>query len=479
MGQAGIPSDTVATSPRVLIVCEHASARFGGEAALPLHYFRVLRNRGYAVWLITHARTRDELRNLFPDEERIVYVEDTRLHQLMWRAARFLPAKLANFSVGFVSRLACQLEQRRLARRLIAAERIDIVHQPMPVSPREPSMMYGLGAPVIIGPMNGGLDYPPAFRGNSPLIERSFIHFGRWSASILNRLMPGKRRATFLLVANSLTRRSLPSGVCSRIIEMVENGVDLSLWQPAPDREHQASAALPITFLFLGRLIALKSVDLLLYAFERASRQVSIRLIVAGDGPERSRLEALAGQLEIVSAPPARPGGVAFNGWLSQADAAAELQRADCLVLPSVHDCGGAVVLEAMSASKPVIATAWGGPRDYLDESCGVLVPPTSRQALIEGFSEAMVRLAKSPQTRHTMGRKGREKILSHYDWELKVDRVLHIYQEALGHDKSQIVHATGGRASQAAKLGKVQQDGLLQAPVVTPVDSRKDFKPQ
>ena len=465
--------------PRILIVCEHASARFGGEAALPLHYFRVLRNRGYAVWLITHARTRDELSEIFPGEERIVYVEDTRLHRLLWHAARCLPTRLANFSVGFVSRLACQLEQRNLARRLITAHRIDIVHQPMPVSPREPSMMYGLGAPVIIGPMNGGLDYPPAFRGNSPLIERGFILFGRWSASILNRLMPGKRRAAFLLVANSLTRRSLPSGLCRRVIEMVENGVDLSLWQPAPARPRQASASLPVTFLFLGRLIALKSVDLLLYAFERASRQVAVRLLVAGDGPERSRLEALAGQLRILSAAPARPGTVAFKGWLSQAEAAAALQRADALVLPSVHDCGGAVVLEAMCAGKPVIATAWGGPKDYLDETCGVLVPPTNREALIEGFSEAMIRLAMSPETRHTMGARGREKILSHYDWELKVDRVLQIYREAMGQDESQIPQVTGGEMSEAARLGEAQQDGLLQAPGVAPVDSPDDLKPR
>ncbi|HVS78553.1 MAG TPA: hypothetical protein VHE11_16550, partial [Steroidobacteraceae bacterium] len=131
--------------PRVLIACEHASARFGGEAALPLHYFRVLRDRGYDVWLITHARTRDELTGLFPGESRIHFIEDTRLHRLMWHASRFLPAKIAYFSVGFVQRFACQLEQRRLARRLVAQHRIDLVHQPMPVSPREPSMMYGLG----------------------------------------------------------------------------------------------------------------------------------------------------------------------------------------------------------------------------------------------------------------------------------------------------------------------------------------------
>jgi glycosyltransferase involved in cell wall biosynthesis len=422
----------VTQRPHILVVCDFVSARKGGEAALPLHYFRVLRNRGHAVWLLTHARARRELTELFPQEDRIRYVEDTALHRLMWRVSRFLPSKLAHFSVGYVSRLACQWEQRKLARRLIAEHGIEVVHQPMPVSPREPSLMYGLGVPVIIGPMNGGLDYPPAFRNRSPLVERSFILLGRWSASLLNRLMPGKRHAAFLLVANPLTRRSLPSGVCPRVVEIVENGVDTSLWVPSAPQELDRRGDSPITFLFLGRLIGLKSVDLLLYAFERAAREAPIRLVIGGDGPERNRLEALARELGISSSLPDPPGSVTFKGWLSQAEAAHEIRQVDCLVLPSIFECGGAVVLEAMCAGKPVIATAWGGPADYVDETCGVLVEPAGRDALIRGFAEAMLRLAQSPELRQAMGARGREKVLSQYDWEIKVDRVLQVYQQAL-----------------------------------------------
>ncbi|HVS77820.1 MAG TPA: glycosyltransferase family 4 protein, partial [Steroidobacteraceae bacterium] len=285
--------------------------------------------------------------------------------------------------------------------------------------------------PVVIGPMNGGLDYPPAFRRRSPLIERLFMSAGRWSASALNRLIPGKRRAAFLLVANALTRRSLPAGVCTRIIELVENGVDLSVWRP-DGRSEAASKSQAVTFLFLGRLVALKSVDLLLLALQRAAREASIRLVIAGDGPERARLQALADELGLTAAAEG-PGGVTFKGWLSQAEAAEQLRLADCLVLPSVHDCGGAVVLEAMCVGKPVIATAWGGPMDYLDDSCGVLVPPTGREELIQGFADAMIRMARSPQMRQAMGERGREKARAEYDWEIKVDRMLEIYRRALG----------------------------------------------
>jgi glycosyltransferase involved in cell wall biosynthesis len=417
--------------PRVLIVSEHASAKFGGEAALPLHYFRVLRRRGLPVWLITHARTRDELTRLFPDEKRILYVEDTALHRLMWRVGRKLPSQIAHFTVGFISRFAAQLTQRKLVRRLVAEQGIHVIHQPMPVSPREPSMMFGFGVPVIIGPMNGGMDYPPAFKRNSGSIERWIFKVGRWSSSVLNWLMPGKRRAALLLVANERTLRALPAGICRRVVEVVENGVDLTIWNMAAQSDQLAVENSLTTFVFVGRLIALKAVDLLLHAFQRAAGQARMRLLIIGDGEERQRLEILAADLHILAETREQAGRVFFAGWLSQEKCAEELRLVDCLVLPSLRECGGAVVLEAMSMGKAVIATAWGGPRDYIDESCGILVPPTDRETLVQGFADAMIRLASSPPTLRRMGRNGRDKVILHFDWEIKVDRILKLYEEA------------------------------------------------
>lgn len=416
---------------RVLIVAEHASAKFGGEAALALHYFRVLRARGLPVWLVTHARTRDELTRLFPGEARIHYVEDTRLHILLWRISSRLPAQIAYFTSGFIGRLAVQLAQRRIVRGLVASQRIDVIHQPMPVSPREPSMMFGFGVPVIIGPMNGGMDYPPGFqRGHGRgRIEKLLLDLGRMSSAAMNRLMPGKRRAAALLVANRRTRDALPRGLCPQVIELVENGVDLTLWRP--DAAVAASVSGIVSFTFLGRLVDWKAVDLLLLAFQRASLRAPMRLTVIGDGLERPGLEALAGQLGIV-APDEHTAGVRFAGWLSQTQAAERLQSCDALVLSSLLECGGAVVLEAMAMGKPVIATAWGGPMDYLDARTGILVPPTNRDALIAGLADAMVELALSPEKRTELGRNGRRKVQDEYDWEIKVDRVMEIYRDAI-----------------------------------------------
>ena len=119
---------------RILLVAEHASAKFGGEAALALHYYRVLRARGAQVWLIAHERTRAELMALFPnDADFMFFVADTKWHRLLWRVGQKLPTRLANFSTGFVMRVLSQLVQRKLIKQLVQSKGITVIHQPMPV----------------------------------------------------------------------------------------------------------------------------------------------------------------------------------------------------------------------------------------------------------------------------------------------------------------------------------------------------------
>jgi glycosyltransferase involved in cell wall biosynthesis len=433
-----MPTAPAADRPlNVLIVAEHASARFGGEAALPLHYFRVLLAREQPVWLITHARVRAELQAAYPnDQHRIHYVEDTALHRAMWRLGQPLPARLSYITTGFVSRVFTQRRQRTMARRLVRELRIDVVHQPMPVSPKEPSLLHGLGAPVVIGPLNGGMDYPPGFRPPQVRWVGALANAARALADGLNRLMPGKRRAAVVAVANERTRAALPKGLNGRVVLLPENGVDLALWQ-RPATAARGEPVGPTRFVFMGRLVDWKAVDLLLQAFAQARERAPMSLTLIGDGPEGPAWRALATQLGLSAAEGLADDGAAgrawFLGWRSQPECAALLRRHDALVLPSLWECGGAVVLEAMACGLPVIATAWGGPMDYLDLRCGLLIEPRSRDALVAGLAEALVCLASDAALRQRLGAAGRERIERDFDWERKVDAMVAIYRDAVG----------------------------------------------
>src|SRR6202048_2906092 len=143
---------------RIILVADNASSQFGGEAFIPLNYFRLLRSRNADVRLVVHARNKTELTKRFPaDLNRLHFVEDTWLHKILFRLGTFLPRRLAESTTGMLIHLTTQLAQRRVVRGLVKKFQIDVVHQPIPVSPKAPSLIYGVEAPVIMGPLNGGM----------------------------------------------------------------------------------------------------------------------------------------------------------------------------------------------------------------------------------------------------------------------------------------------------------------------------------
>jgi len=151
--------------------------------------------------------------------------------------------------------------------------------------------------------------------------------------------------------------------VQAKIIELVENGVDFSVWRS--DSSLSKAVAGQVHFIFLGRPIDSKAVNLLLQAFPAVVAQTDAVLEIIGDGDLRGELEAQTARLGIDSS-------VVFSGWLSQKQWAFKLQQADALVLASLREGGGAVVLEAVAVGLPVIATNWGRLGDYLNSSCGI-----------------------------------------------------------------------------------------------------------
>jgi len=399
------------SSLRVLIVAEHASTRLGGEAILPYHYFRGLRARDVDAFLIVHERTRSELETLFPTElDRIRFVPDKLLQKIFYQCGRLLPRRISEATFGLANQLLTQLSQRAIARSLACAG--SVVHQPIPVSPRFPSLLWNVGSPVVIGPMNGGMEFPPAFQHTESLLSHLSIPLGRAFSGVMNTLLPGKQRAAVLLVANRRTRAALPAGASHNVFELPENGVDLTQWHADP------TPAASGKFVFIGRLVAWKALDIVLHALANTPEA---SLGVIGDGPMLSRWQKLAASLGLQQR-------VKFHGWLPQADCARILASSTALVLPSLYECGGAVVLEAMASSRPVIATAWGGPVDYLDDSCGILIDPTSTKALVDGFAAAMQRLMLSPEIARLLGANGLEKVHAQFDWEKKIDAMLKIY---------------------------------------------------
>ncbi len=406
---------------QVLIVADNASEKFGGESILPLHYFRELNARQIPTRMIVHARVRDELKQCVPGLiDKIEFVEDTFAHRIMWKLSRLLPRRFglafSTSTLGFLTAIAI----RKKARKEVTHGHCNIVHQPTPVSPKAPSIFFGLGAPVVIGPMNGGMDYPPCLADRyESKVTRLTVQVLRLLCEILNIILPGKYFAKVLLVANERTRQALPWWSSQRVIQLVENGVALRSSPSIDERRHTDG---PVVLMYTGRLIDWKGVDLLIRAFGGLQPQVvGCRLEIVGDGPMRKSLEKLVEEEGVSSY-------VTFVGQLPHAQCLERMRQADIFVLPSLLECGGAVVLEAMTMGVPVIATNWGGPTDYITSECGILVEPDAENRFVENLRAAMTRLVESPELRRKLGTAGAQRVEKYFTWHEKINRTVEIY---------------------------------------------------
>jgi len=168
---------------------------------------------------------------------------------------------------------------------------------------------------------------------------------------------------------------------------VIPNGIDvlrLAAAPPAPLADLHLDPSRR-TVLFVGRLDPVKAVDVLLHALVPVLARHDAQLLIIGDGPERPRLEQLAGRLQL-------GGRVCFAG--TRRDVPNWLKAADLFILPSRWEGLGVAALEAMAAGLPVIASRTDGLVDLIEhERTGLLVAPDDPAAL----AAAIVSLLDDP----------------------------------------------------------------------------------
>lgn len=410
---------------RILIVAENMSLRLSGETVLPYQYFRHFLDDGHDVHLICHVRVREDLRRDLPDAmfDRIRFVEDCALQRLIDRIGRLLPYRVQDLVGNQLITLVTQIRMRALARALIAEGQIEVVFQPAPIAATAISAMYRLGRPVVIGPMNGGMELPPAFRTMDRSSARWLISAARRAAALLHRLIPGKLEADALIVSNPRTQRALPPGTQGRIYRLSESAVD---FRQLPLRAEKADRSKPISFIFCGRFVDWKGIAFLVRAFAPIARETGARLDLVGDGALfediRQQIEREGLQTHII-----------LHGRLPLEGYAALLRQADVYVTPSLRECGGIAMMEAMAVGLPVIGVRWGGAEQYTSPACAVLVDPISEQGLVDGLSDAMRTLAVSSVMRWQMGLAARRHLETHgLDWDTKARCIIEILEDVI-----------------------------------------------
>ena len=236
--------------------------------------------------------------------------------------------------------------------------------------------------------------------------------------------MLGQKRAQAILVCNKEAYDALPKRWSHKAHMFAVCGVssdDLSINLPSKDSG-------PIfRVLSAGKLLRIKGFDLAIRSFAEFTKQYpNSELILTGDGPDLQYLQKLALKLNISEL-------VRFERWMPRGDLLNLMAGSDVFLFCSLRDGGGAVVVEAMSMSTPVVCLDISGPSMHVDEASGIKVFAGSPEQAIIDISRALERLYLDVNLRVNMGRSARERTESHYHWDRVGDRLQDIYMEING----------------------------------------------
>jgi glycosyltransferase involved in cell wall biosynthesis len=271
---------------------------------------------------------------------------------------------------------------------------------------------------------------------NADLVHTHLVHADFYGALGARRLVSTKhnddpfRAGAFRFVERALARRATRViaitealarfqvervGLPADKLKVIHYGLDElpPAWGSNPPDDVPSDARV---LLAVCRLEPQKGLDIAVRALpDIRARHPKAELVVLGEGPQRSELEQLAGELQV---PVHLPGRVP--------DVAAWLRQADLLVHPARWEGFGLALLEAMLASKPVVATDVSSiPEIVADGETGLLVAPDDAAAL----ATAVIRVLDDPGS---YGEQGRKRAQSEFSVVRMTDRTLALYETAL-----------------------------------------------
>ena len=251
--------------------------------------------------------------------------------------------------------------------------------------------------------------------------EHTWSFQGRPLRRFLDRELVARWADVFVAVSGEDRRKMIEvEGVDPAKIRLIPNGI------PSPANGAGADVRTELGIEpgapVLGVVCELRAQKALEVLFEAAALLLvefpTLKVLVAGDGPERARLEEGARRLGVADT-------VLFLGI--RRDVPAVLAAVDVAVLSSDYEGSPLSVMEYMAAAKPVVSTRVGGVPELVQEDVhGLLVEPRDPEAL----AEAVARLLRDPALAKRLGAEGRKRQQREFSLEAMVGRIEDLYEE-------------------------------------------------
>ena len=397
----------------VVLIAPNVSEQFGGEAIKALQIFRSLKKHNIDVVQITHERCKAELSDRLKISD-VYYIKETAFSYFLWYSVIF--RKLQDF---WFSVKAVQLGEQLAAERG-KANRSTVIHQ---TEPNSPVLIRQLSKVCfnVIGPINGNIYFPKAFRRNETFnyYSRRILHFPlqRLSAILFRRF---KHVDVVFAAGGDRTTESLVAAGYSP--DTIKDTLDCGIEEDLLNRPKLKHGGVNCRFVHYGRLVFHKGTFLAIESLKEADDRICLDII--GEGPELESYERLVKELRLESR-------VHFLGWRkSHKDLIDSLAGYRGMVFPSFQDANGIVVQEAMAIGLPPICLRWGGPSLLVEDGkTGFLIDPTTRGEIPTLLARAMSKLSFEPEVAERMSTEARKRA-EDWRWSTLTSEWLTAYEE-------------------------------------------------
>jgi glycogen(starch) synthase len=235
------------------------------------------------------------------------------------------------------------------------------------------------------------------------------------------------KRADRIIAVSQFTKQDIINvyGIPESRIEVIYHGARPENYMLPEEAKLRFRSTLGIEsqpmILFVGRLVPRKGVDILLRALPRVIKEINVKLVLAGSGNQRD-YQQLVQTLGISDK-------VIFLGHVPDDTLSLLYSSCDLFVLPSRLEGLGIVVLEAMAAGKPIIATNAGGIPELIESGQNGILIDTGED---EELASAIIKVLSDKSLAKAIGENNREKVREHYSWEVAARKAEHLYSDLI-----------------------------------------------
>ena len=392
----------------------------GGESLLGWNLLKQIA-RFHEVWAITHEQDRVTLDEAVQEEALSnIHFEYVALPSWLRPLLRMQGGHQLYYYLW-------QLKAYFVARSLHKRVGFHIFHH---ITYANDWMVSFIGAllpiPYVRGPGGGAHRTPQGFEGEYPSSGRLWEKIrscGQWLFRHDPLFTVGQARAQAILACNRESMANVSPKWSSKVQFFPVNGVssqDLALAQLTKPKTDQ------FRVLSAGSLIWVKGFGLAIKAFKDFSdSRPDAEFCIVGSGPEERRLKDIVGRLQIEDK-------VKLVQSMPRDQLLMKMASCDVFLFPSLRDGGGAVVVEAMAAGKPVVCLDVGGPGMHVTEDCGMKITPESPQQAVRELGAALESLYSDEILRLRLGKAARKRAEAEYHWNKLGEKMANIYSRAV-----------------------------------------------